>query len=73
MHEIAAITGHASLSEKKRLAFVSDEKRLNSQHPLSNFACSLTILKKNIAKSKRDLKGGGPGRTRTWSAGKPNK
>jgi len=49
MHEIAAITGHASLSEKKRLAFVSDEKRLNSQHPLSNFACSLTILEKNIA------------------------
>jgi len=37
------------LERKKRLAFVSDEKRLNSQHPLSNFACSLTILEKNIA------------------------
>jgi len=48
MHEIAAITGHASLSEKNGWRLSAMKKGLNSQHPLSNFACSLTILKKTL-------------------------
>src|SRR5665811_2046431 len=55
MHEIAAITGHASLSEIQRYTKAADQARLarqqwirpNSEHPLSNFQSSLTIWPKN--------------------------
>jgi integrase len=51
VHEIAAITGHASLSEVQRYTKAADQARLaraamdrpNSEHPLSNFQRSLTI------------------------------
>ena len=39
--------------------------RPNSEHQVSNFQSSLTIWSKRIAKSKSDLKGGGPERSRT--------
>src|ERR1035441_8659907 len=72
MHEIAAITGHArakcSGTRRRLTKRVLREQqwiRPNSEHPLSNFQSGLTIWPKKIAKSKCELKGGGPGRTGT--------
>ena len=36
-------------------------KRPNSEHPLSNFQSDLTICPKKIARSKGELRDGGPG------------
>lgn len=73
MHEIAAITGHASVSEVQRYTNAADQsgshyqqwKKPDSEHLLSNSRTSFTILAKDLAKSKCDLKDGGPGRTET--------
>lgn len=65
MHEIAAITGHVSLSEFKDIrkrATISGShcrlwKRPNSEHQLSNFLACLTIRLNKHRKIKTWLKG----------------
>jgi integrase len=76
-HEIAAITGHASLREIARYTKAADQKRLaesairkvsakpEQEQKLSNLFEGLTIRTKNQEKSKVDLGNGSPGRIRT--------
>jgi integrase len=64
-HEIAAITGHASLREVERYTKAADQKRLaaaaidkvsaKSEQKLSNLADGLTINAKSQAKSKQQV------------------
>jgi hypothetical protein len=71
MHETAAFTGHASLSEMQRYT-KADQTRLaqqqwirpNSEHLLSSLSQSgLTIWPEKISKSKCELKDGAQERT----------
>jgi integrase len=74
-HEIAAITGHASLREIVRYTKAADQKRLaqaamikisaKPEQKLSNPAEGLTIRAKKKRKSKARLWIGSPGRIRT--------
>jgi hypothetical protein len=74
MDEIAAITGNASLNEIQRCTRAADQKaprvfrggkRQIANIHCQNFSVVQLFGQKKIAKSKGDLKGGGPERSRT--------
>ena len=76
-HEIAAITGHASLREVARYTRAADQRRLadaamtkeKTRNPVSNPSLGLTKRRKSLEQSRGESEKRSPGRTATSRPG----